>query len=326
MTARPCCLLLLSIFMGVVHAGTNLQANPPSECKASDSECQCETGEVGSGCIKVSLGMGATTPWTDSRKCALKVFADDQSPLVFTPESLHAVFGYTFKRIGNRLLPDKKTPKEVVFSHPDGESVHFVFAAGESLGRPDPGFHAKMDERLMMVDAQGWACTNSPVYYDLYETDGTVRRFLATDMTNERGKLVYIADPRGRRVTPADMGIDVVLGPDGVRQFLTPSRLADVTVRDDGYDVAVYPLQDSPAKDAATGLYPVPSAVPVKRLSVRSANGGSRAVVSIRSGDDAPKTYLFDYVSGLKGSDPSVYALLYMLDFDTANVVDYAAS
>ena len=299
MTIRLCCLLLLSVSTGVAHAGTNLRTNPPSECKSPDPECPCKTGgEVGSGCIKVSLDMGATTPWTDSRKCALKVFADDQSPLVFTPESLHAVLGYTFKRIGNRLLPDKATPKEVVFSHPDGESVRFVFEEGESLGRPDPGFHVKMDERLQMVDAQGWACTNSPVYYDLYETDGTVRRFLATDMTNERGRLISITDARGRRVTPSDMGIDVVLGPDGVRQFLTPSRLADVTVRDDGYDVAVYPLQDSPAKDAATGLYPVPSAVPVKRLSVRSANGGSRAVVSIRSGDDAPKTYLFDYIRG----------------------------
>ena len=291
-------LIFFMLLSGAAAAGTVVQKNPPSACKVSDSECQCETGEVGSDCVKVSVDMGATTPWTDSRKCALKVFADDQSPQVFTPESLHAVLGYTFKRIGNRLLPDKTTPKEVVFSHPDGVSVRFVFEEGESLGRPDPGFHVKMDERLQMVDAQGWACTNSPVYYDLYETDGTVRRFLATDMTNERGRLISITDARGRRVTPSDMGIDVVLGPDGVRQFLTPSRLADVTVRDDGYDVAVYPLQDSPAKDTATGLYPVPSAVPVKRLSVRSANGGSRAVVSIRSGDDAPKTYLFDYIRG----------------------------
>ena len=30
--------------------------------------------------------------------------------------------------------------------------------------------------------------------------------------------------------------------------------------------------------------------------------------------------------NGLKGSDPSVYALLYMLDFGAADVVDYAAS
>ena len=50
--------------------------------------------------------MGATTPWTGSAKCALKVFADDQSPQVFTPESLFAVCGYAFKRVGTRLLLD----------------------------------------------------------------------------------------------------------------------------------------------------------------------------------------------------------------------------
>ena len=291
--------LLLSVLALSTSGGSDLPKNLPPECDPPTPECKCDNPGVNAGCIKVSIDMGATTPWTGSRKCALKVFADDQSPLVFTPESLYAVCGYTFKRIGNKLLSDKATPKEVVFSHPDGESVHFVFAEGESLGRPDPGFHVKMDERLMMVDAQGWACTNSPVYYDLYETDGTVRRFLATDMTNERGRLIYVADSRGRRVTPEDMGIDVVLGPDGVRQFLTPSRLADVEVVDDGYDVTVYPLQNKPQKAAATGLYAPPAWMqPVMRLSVRSANGGKRAVVTLQSESDAPKTYVFDYMRG----------------------------
>ena len=47
-----------------------------------------------------------------------------------------------------------------------------------------------MDERLMMVDAEGWAATSDPVYYDLYIGDGTMRRFLATDMTGALGSLV----------------------------------------------------------------------------------------------------------------------------------------
>ena len=282
-----------------VFAGSKTATNPPSECKAEDASCSCEKqDEVADDCIKVNLDMGTTTPWTGSRRCSLKVFADSQSPLVFTPESLYAVCGYTFKRIGNRLLADRTTPREVVFSHPNGEPVHFVFADGESLGRPDPGFHVKMDERLMMVDAQGWACTNSPVYYDLYETDGTVRRYLATDMTNERGRLVAVTDSRGVRVTSDDMGIDIVYGPDGVRQFLTPSRLADVAVRDDGYDIAIHPVSEPPAKDPTTGRYPVPSAPPVERLSIRSSDGDRRAVVTLVKGGGDPQTFVFDYVRG----------------------------
>ena len=246
----------------------------------------------------VTLGMGRSTPWTGSQPLALKVFADDSSPMVFTPDSLYPIMGYTFKRLGNAVLSDGVTAAEVVFSHPNGEPVHFVFKEGESLGRPDPGVHVPMDERLQMVDAQGWACTGNPVYYDLYETDGRIRRFRAAMGSAGLGAFVSETDSRGLVTTPADMGVDLVYGPDGVRQFLTPSRLADIRVVKDGYDVAIYPLQSVPAKDPATGLYPVP-AVPTHRfLSVRSANGGKRAVVTLKTGDSDPRRYIFDYVSG----------------------------
>lgn len=284
----------------VVFAGGSTRTNPPSECRAADSDCECESGEGASdGCIKVSLDMGRTTPWTGSQKCALKVFADDQSPMVFTPDSLFVVMGYTFKRIGNRLLPDGETPAEVVFSHPDGEAIRFVFAAGESVGRPDPGVHVKMDERLMMVDAAGWACTNAPVYYDLFENDGTVRRFLATDVTGARGRLVSVTDSRGVVRTSAQMGVDIVYDADGVRQFLTPSRLADVQVLDGGYEISVYPLGNAPpARDGATGLYRIPMASPVRYVSVRSENDGNRAVVTFRRGEAKPEVSVFVWRQG----------------------------
>ena len=303
-----------------VLADPTTLTNPPSECSAAQSGCGCngsgddtskddgtntpqnqnDGDSVDDECIKVWLGLGRTTPWTGSMACSLKLFADNQSPQVFTVESLHAVLGgYTFKRLGHKkTMPDGVTPAEVVFSHPRGESVHFVFKDGESLGRPDPGIHVKMDERLMMVDAEGWASASDPVYYDLYLGDGTRRRFLATNRTGALGQLVSITDSRGVTLTPTDMGVDILYGSDGVRQFLTPSRLADVTVQDDGYDVAVYPLQDIPAKDAATGLYALPPSAPVKRLSIRSGNGGNRAVVTIRRGDGEPRTSVFDYSMG----------------------------
>ena len=122
---------------------------------------------------------------------------------------------------------------------------------------------------------------SGPVYYDLYETDGTVRRFVATAAANDRGRLVSVTDSRGVRVTPDDMGVDIVYGPDGVRQFLTPSRLADVTVSENGYDVVVYPIASAPVKDSSSGHYSVPSVEPVERLSVRSANDGNRAVITL---------------------------------------------
>ena len=289
-------------FWGVdALAGPIANRNLPSACTGPAKKCGCNTEEISVKCIKVNIDLGETTPWTGSLECALKIFADNDSPLIFTADSLYAVLGgYTFKKLGLRNLSDGVTPAEVIFSHDNGEPIHFVFTDGESVARPDPGIHIKMDERLMMVDAEGWAATHDPVYYDLYVGDGTRRRFLATDIAGTLGSLVSITDARGVTVTPADMGVDVVYDANGVRQYMTPSRLADVarTADSTGYDVRVYALQVPPVKDAATGLYPVPNAIPVKQVSIRRENDGKRAVVSVVRGGDEPRCYVFDYVMG----------------------------
>ena len=289
-------------FWGVdALAGPIANRNLPSACTGPTKKCDCNTEEISVKCIKVNIDLGETTPWTGSLECALKIFADNDSPLIFTADSLYAVLGgYTFKKLGLRNLSDGVTPAEVIFSHDNGEPIHFVFTDGESVARPDPGIHIKMDERLMMVDAEGWAATHDPVYYDLYVGDGTRRRFLATDIAGTLGSLVSITDARGVTVTPADMGVDVVYDANGVRQYMTPSRLADVarTADSTGYDVRVYALQVPPVKDAATGLYPVPNAIPVKQVSIRRENDGKRAVVSVVRGGGEPRCYVFDYVMG----------------------------
>ena len=301
MNKKAVCLFLLGLsavcMPPSLFGGGKLKTNPPG-CDPTQEDCGCSCNQVSADCIKVNIGLGDTTPWTGSLGCSLKIFADDDSPSIFTPESLHAVLGgYTFKRLGQKTMADGVTPAEVVLSHPNGEAVHFVFANGESLGRPDPGVHIKMDARLQMVDSEGWATTHDPVYYDLYVGDGTKRRFLATNMTGALGALVSITDERGVVRTPADMGVDIIYDPDGVRQYLTPSRLANVTRTADflGYDVAIYALQEPPQKDAGTGMYPVPAGQTVEHVSVRRENGGKRAVVTIRKGGGEPLRYVFDY-------------------------------
>jgi RHS repeat-associated protein len=291
----------IALCCGEALAGRELSRNPPSACSGPGNKCGCPEKKVTAKCIKATVDMGETTPWTGSLECSLKIFADDDSPSIFTADSLYAVLGgYTFKRLGTQNLADGATPAEVVFSHPNGEPVHFVFAEGESLGRPDPGVHIKMDERLMMVDAEGWAATHDPVYYDLYIGDGSRRRFLATNMTGALGQLVSITDARGVTTTPTEMGVDIVYDSNGVRQYLTPSRLANVThtAGFTGYDVTVYALQEAPAKDAQTGLYAVPAAQPVERLSVRRENDGKRAVVTVQKGGGEALRYVFDYAMG----------------------------
>ena len=295
---------ILSLGPGEAWAERNAARNLPKKCSIGEKTCGCsektKTGtKVTDECIKVYVGLGESTPWTGSMECALKIFADNDSPSIFTTDSLYAVLGgYTFKRLGTQNLSDGVTPAEVVLSHENGEPIHFVFKNGESVARPDPGAHIKMDERLQMVDAEGWATTSDPVYYDLYVGDGTRRRFLATNMTGALGALVSITDARGVTVTPAEMGVDIVYDSNGVRQYLTPSRIADVTQHAGftGYDVKVYAIAEAPSKNAATGLYTLPNAAPVQIVTVRRENDGKRAVVTVVSGGNDPQRYVFDYM------------------------------
>jgi len=279
--------------------GADTSLNLPAKCKDPDRKCDCPGNEgVKNGCIKVNVDLGETTPWTGSLECSLKIFADNDSPSIFTVDSLYAILGgYTFKRLGTENLADGATPAEVVLSRRNGEPVHFVFREGESMAQPDPGVHIKMDERLMMVDAEGWAATHDPVYYDLYVGDGTRRRILATDMTGALGALVSITDARGVTATPADMGIDIVYDSNGVRQFLTPARLADIVQHPGftGYDVKVYAIAEAPSKDATTGLYALPNAAPMTVVTIRRENDGKRAVVTMQKGGADQRRYVFDY-------------------------------
>ena len=306
--SKRVCFVLTALIVGLIgvssinsFAGGIKNKNLPPECTAPANTCGCPEKKVGAKCIKAIVDLGETTPWTGSLDCSLKIFADNTSPSIFTADSLYAVLGgYTFKRLGTLNLNDGITPAEVVLSHPNGEPVKFVFKEGESWGQPDPGVHIKMDERLMMVDAEGWATTKEPVYYDLYPGDGSRRRFMATNMTGALGQLVSITTPQGVTMTPTDMGIDIVYDSNGVRQFITPSRLANVTHTDGwtGYDVTVYALQSAPKKDPQTGLYTIPLTQPIEVFSVRRENDGKRAIVTVQNSGGEKLRYVFDYAMG----------------------------
>ena len=109
---------IFSFCPGGAFAEAEASRNLPQGCTAEGNTCGCpqegDNGEKDDGtedkgdenggaqandeCIKVSVGIGRTTPWTGSMSCALKVFADNDSPLIFTANSLHAVLGgYTFR-------------------------------------------------------------------------------------------------------------------------------------------------------------------------------------------------------------------------------------
>ena len=83
----------IALCCGEALAGRELSRNPPSACSGPGNKCGCPEKKVTAKCIKATVDLGETTPWTGSLECSLKIFADDDSPSIFTADSLYAVLG-----------------------------------------------------------------------------------------------------------------------------------------------------------------------------------------------------------------------------------------
>ena len=86
----------------------------------------------------------------------------------------------------------------------------------------------------------------------------------------------------------------------GIRQVLTPSRLADVRALFgvDGFVVAVHAVQSPPERDSATGLYAVPQGEAALRIVVAREEGGRRVSVTVRKGGGDARTHVFECMGG----------------------------
>ena len=189
-----------------------MMRNPPPKEDPEEEpgeDCECSPKEIDQGCVKIKLDLGRTSVLSGRRPVSLRVYTNTASEAIFTPEELKVVMDYTFDRFGSDRTK-AGVPGEVVFIQRTGQEIHFRFAEGESLGVPDPGVHKELNERLQMVDAEGWATAEEPAYYDLYPGDGSVWRFYATDVTGRLGELVSHTDARGRVTTLADFGVEIL--------------------------------------------------------------------------------------------------------------------
>ncbi|MGN0857149.1 MAG: hypothetical protein ACI4QJ_07100 [Candidatus Spyradenecus sp.] len=282
-----------------------MMRNPPPkedpEVEPGD-DCDCPPKEVDQGCVKIKLDLGRTAVMSDRRSVSLRVYTNSESPAIFTPAELKVVMDYTFDRLGGERTVNG-LPARVVFIQKTGQEVHFRFGEGESLGIPDPGLHKELNERLQMVDAEGWATAEDPAYYDLYPGDGSVWRFYATNVTGKLGELVSYTDARGRVITLADFGVEILRDSQGVvRQVLTPSRLADVVVKGaTEYEVCIYPLSERPA--FVEGLYVPPQTAPLRRLTMKQGKDSRELLATLQKGNGQPRHYVYTFVNedwGLK--------------------------
>ena len=297
---KKCAVFILAAFFGLGGLWADMMRNPPcksDEGQNSASTCdKCPTDGAENGCVHIQINLGRTSVLSDRRTCQLKVFETEASPAIFTPETLNFVMEYTFSHVGSDRT-NRNVPREVVFCNTLGARLHFRFEDGESLATMVAASTAISTERLQMVDAEGWATTEDPAYYDLYPGDGTKWRFYATDITGKFGDLVSFTDARGRVISAEDFGIDVVRSPNGLlRQILTATRLADIVMEDDHtYTISVYPFAQKP--EMAEGLYVIPEVTPVETWRIeRGGDDAHLLLATQRKGNGDPKTYTYRYV------------------------------
>ena len=293
-----CTTVALFLFTRTV-AHANAAWNKPAECSADGSGEDCECSETqdgaGNGCILVSMSLGRSLPASGLLPVRLKLLADECSPATFTPAPLRLSFGWSFKKVG----PDFTTggaPRNVMLADDDGTEVPFTFRDGESSANPDPGRQEWCTAVLSMVDAEGWAMADGlPAFWDLHPGDGSVWRFLASDLTDARGELVSATDVRGVVRTKADFGIDVIRDETGsIRQILAPSRFADVVTHGfEHYTVSIYPISVQPAFDPISGLYQIPDSAPVLVVDVERGSSDRECLVRIAKGGGDVRLYRY---------------------------------
>lgn len=303
MNNRLCATILaLSIaFFGVaLQVLADPTRNPPLVCaaKASCSTCPTKDG-CACGCILVTLDLGATTAWTGQTPVYLRIHSSDETASLSTPAQLKVVMGWSFKAVDGGTTAGG-APQIVRFVQPEGAELVVHFQDGDAVGVPEPNNLGKSLARVQMVDAEGWATTSAPAFYDLYPGDGSVWRFLATGNTNERGALVSFTDPRGRVLTPDDFGVDIVRDALGnIRQVKTLTRLADVrTLSPTHYAVTVYPLAEEPEQVADTGLYALPEHAPTRVLDVAQGESVKELLVGFQKGTGDMRQYRYVAVNG----------------------------
>ena len=274
--------------------------NPPLVCaaRASCSTCPQPDG-CACGCILVTLDLGSTTVWTGQTPVYLRIHSSDESASLSTPAQLKVVMGWSFKAIGGGTTAGG-APQIVRFVQPEGAELVVHFRDGDSVGVPEPNNLGKSLVRVQMVDAEGWATTSAPAFYDLYPGDGSVWRFLAAGATNERGALVSYADPRGRVLAMDDFGVDIVRDALGnIRQVKTLTRLADVqTLSPTHYAVTVYPLTEEPEQVADTGIYALPEHAPTRVLDVAQGESVKELLIGFQKGTGDMRPYRYVAVNG----------------------------
>jgi hypothetical protein len=305
----------------VTHDYRNNIDTPDCDKTDGTGGCECETtGEaVGAAtvdldCARVKISTGPMRPGTELGPGFFKLQVVKPTPESATVGALRYVLGYSMYR-SSREETSAGLPRYLSVLNENGISIGFRFADGESMGVPFFGSQSLLTHRILMVDAEGWATTNNPAYYDLYPGDGAMYRFIAATNSPDYLALSLYRGKTGREETMATVDTEVIKDEaQNIRQVLAPSCLADVvTASAYKYSISLYHRSQVQAEKDGNGLYvpqpgaPVlaqwtienPDPSSVNRLKVTQVKG-SYSNVSDYVYNDAAEEWTLTQGAGLK--------------------------
>lgn len=278
---------------------TNSYITKPT-CAPSD-ECACPDADsdgAANGCSWISMLMGAMRPSATLEPGVLMVNALEPYAGLSSPQGLSFILGYGIYGLSYELTSGS-VPRYVTISDHQGIRTQFEFKNGESIADPIvyPGDESSV--KLMMVDAEGWAVTNEPAYYDLYPGNGEMFRMVASPLSPCYKQLYEYRTVSGRIETISDIGFDVIVDENGImRQIMAPSRFADIiTTSPYKYSVNFYTLKDVELEKGTNSLYNITEgAEPVKSWVIENPN--TNTVNELRA-------------SLIRGSETNIYNFVY---------------
>ncbi|MEI6218974.1 MAG: hypothetical protein WCP86_08740, partial [bacterium] len=226
-------------------------------CTVSKDKIPAGDGSEELGCTSIMISGGNPSVGSVLPGGFFRIFAEIPTPSLWTPQGLRYIRGgYGINRVSSEKTAGG-VPQNVSMINPQGLEVIFRFANNESIGVPWGSTKDEDTTRLLMVDAEGWATTSNPGYYDLYTGAGDRYRFVAATNSTTYLQAVSYRSVGGRTESTDDWDSDVVWDQDGIlRQVRTPTALADITVANDhNYSIRFYRRSDIQAGKDTNGYY-----------------------------------------------------------------------
>ncbi|NCC52757.1 MAG: hypothetical protein EOM20_16295, partial [Spartobacteria bacterium] len=264
----------------------------------SSTICGCpDATGPGNGCVWVNISMGQEAPDSFIPNGKFMIRSELPSALLYTPQSLEMTLGWAMYSVSSDLN-GSGAPTRVLLINETGVATDFIFDTGESIAYTRSQEWDIGEAILVMTDAEGWATTNDPAFYNLYPGNGECFSFVADSDSPDYMSLYKYENAQGKKIFGENTGWHVIRDIGGVlKQVRGPSLFADVvTINDIKYELRLYTLDSISLYDAANRRYNILSGkTPIEVWAFENPEPGNinhfRASKIIGA-----STQIFDYI------------------------------